>query len=218
VTIPGHLTIYRCQSQRTVPARLGFWRSCRIGIFRSPSRKRVCIRGSAVHSPPPFRLFLPPAPSLPDSTRARFAAHAPHYDQEYGVGYRLPVPLQPGRVFEATPVPRCKRWRSSISINWPLVRVTARETSPLYFLRGLTGHRFTEHRLQNVANLRRQNAEKSPPVNNTAAECAVSTPNSCHLGRCAESRCSRYARTIHDIAQAMAALGLGRKSLALLSS
>src|SRR6476661_1691220 len=136
VTIPGHLTIYRCQSQSTVPARLGFWRSCRIGIFRSPSRKRVCIRGSAVHSPPPFRLFLPPAPSLPDSTRARFAAHAPHYDQEYGVGYRLPVPLQPGRVFEATPVPRCKRWRSSISINWPLVRVTARETSPLYFLRG----------------------------------------------------------------------------------
>ena len=86
------------------------------------------------------------------------------------------------------------------------------------FLKGLTGHRFTEHRLQNVANLRRQNAVKSPPVNNTAAECAVSTPNSCHLGRCTESRCSRYARTIHDIAQAMAALGLGRKSLALLSS
>jgi len=180
-----HISLYRPRARRR-PV-WGFWRSCRIGIFRSPSRKRVCIRGSAVHSPPPFRLFLPPAPSLPDSTRARFAAHAPHYDQEYGVGYRLPVPLQPGRVFEATPVPRCKRWRSSISINWPLVRVTARETSPLYFLRVLQDIVLQNIVYRTSANLRRQNAEKSPPVNNTAAECAVSTPNYCHLGRCTEA-------------------------------
>jgi hypothetical protein len=30
VTIPGHLTIYRCESQSTVPDRLGVWRFSRV--------------------------------------------------------------------------------------------------------------------------------------------------------------------------------------------
>src|SRR5579864_434169 len=47
-----------------------------------------------------------------------------------GSTIRLPVPLQPGRVRATTPVPRYKRWRL-LTVNQPLVRVTARETSPL---------------------------------------------------------------------------------------
>jgi hypothetical protein len=58
------------------------------------------------HSPLPSHLFLQSPPSLRVFTPAHFAAHAPHYDQEYGGGYRLPVPLQPGRVRATTPVPR----------------------------------------------------------------------------------------------------------------
>ena len=56
------------------------------------------------HAVPPIS-FSNPLHHFAFSLWVRFIAQAPHYDQECGGGYRLPVPLQPGRVFEATPVP-----------------------------------------------------------------------------------------------------------------
>ena len=90
--------------------------SCRVAIrvtAAKPLHTPTVVLGPFPQTsswPPRF-----PLPVAPD--RAMYAVT--------GSAIRLPVPLQPGRVRATTPVPRYKRWRSPISLNWPLVRVTA---------------------------------------------------------------------------------------------
>jgi hypothetical protein len=146
VTISGHLTRYRCQSRSTVPALwafgglAAFWNipfkdaSCKSAICTNPRpiRKRVCRRRVAA-----LRTHLRPSASFSRLLHhfplqlALISSRMPHtIVKSTGSAIRLPVPLQPGRVRATTPVPRYKRWRLLID-NQPLVRVTARETSPL---------------------------------------------------------------------------------------
>ena len=100
---------------------------------RRPIRKRVCIKRVAALRTHlrPFTSFSRPLHHFPLQL-ALISPRMPHtMIKSTGSAIRLPVPLQPGRVRATTPVPRYKRWRSPMSINRPLVRVTARETSPL---------------------------------------------------------------------------------------